>query len=114
MFRVVGAPAATLTAAVRHVRGVQIGPAAVIGSALRDVADEASALDAPRARTLLPQFDTGCWSRYSLGGAPALTHYHAYHISLLRKIAAMTGDRSWGVVADRWEGYQRHGGCPPA
>jgi hypothetical protein len=66
------------------------------------------------ARALLPQFDTGCWSRYSLGGAPASTHYHAYHISLLRKIAALTGDRSWAVVAARWERYQRHGGCPPA
>ena len=49
-----------------------------------------------------------------VGGAPASTHYHAYHISLLRKIAALTGDRSWAVVAARWERYQRHGGCPPA
>jgi peptidoglycan hydrolase-like protein with peptidoglycan-binding domain len=66
------------------------------------------------ARALLPQFDTGCWSRYSLGGAPASTHYHAYHIGLLRRIAALSGDRSWGVVAARWQRYQRHGGCPPA
>ena len=66
------------------------------------------------ARALLPRFDTGCWSRYSLGGAPASTHYHAYHISLLRKVAALTGDPSWAVVAARWEAYQHHGGCPPA
>jgi hypothetical protein len=65
-------------------------------------------------RALLPQFDTGCWSRYSLGGALASVHYHAYHISLLRKVAALTGDRSWATVAARWEGYLRHGGCPPA
>jgi len=64
------------------------------------------------ARRLLPQFDTGCWSRYSLGGAPASTHYHAYHIALLRRIAAVTGDRSWAVVAARWEGYLHRGGCP--
>ncbi|MGH3092450.1 MAG: peptidoglycan-binding protein, partial [Gaiellaceae bacterium] len=28
------------------------------------------------ARALLPRFDTGCWSRYSLDGAPASTTYH--------------------------------------
>jgi peptidoglycan hydrolase-like protein with peptidoglycan-binding domain len=64
------------------------------------------------ARRLLPRFDTGCWSRYSLGGAPASMHYHAYHIALLRRIAAVTGDRSWAVVAARWEGYVHRGGCP--
>jgi peptidoglycan hydrolase-like protein with peptidoglycan-binding domain len=64
------------------------------------------------ARRLLPQFDTGCWSRYSLGGASASMHYHAYHIALLRRIAAVTGDRSWAVVAARWEGYVHRGGCP--
>ena len=64
------------------------------------------------AQAELPQFDTGCWSRYSLGGAPASTHYHAYHIALLRRIAAVTGDRSWAVVAARWAGYLHRGGCP--
>jgi peptidoglycan hydrolase-like protein with peptidoglycan-binding domain len=64
------------------------------------------------ARRLLPRFDTGCWSRYSLGGSPASQHYHAYHIRLLRQIAAATGQRSWATVADRWQGYLHHG-CSP-
>jgi peptidoglycan hydrolase-like protein with peptidoglycan-binding domain len=65
------------------------------------------------ARRLLPRFDTGCWSRYSLGGAPASAHYMAYHVQLLRQIARVTGERSWATVADRWQGYERSsGGCP--
>jgi len=85
-----------------------------------DYADRSGDPAAPRlaaqlgtaAHRLLPRFDTGCWSRYSLGGAPASPHYHAYHVSLLRRIARLTGDPSWGVVAARWQGYERHGGCP--
>ncbi len=64
------------------------------------------------ARRLLPKFDTGCWSRYSLGGAPASAHYMAYHVQLLRQVARATGERSWATVADRWRGYERTGGCP--
>jgi hypothetical protein len=64
------------------------------------------------ARRLLPRFDTGCWSRYSLGGAPASVHYMAYHVQLLRQVAGATGERSWATVADRWRGYERSGGCP--
>ena len=66
------------------------------------------------ARRLLPRFDTGCWSRYSLGGPPASQHYHAYHIALLHRMARVTGERSWAAVAARWARYRRHGGCPPA
>ncbi len=64
------------------------------------------------AHRLLPKFDTGCWSRYSLGGAPASAHYMAYHVQLLRQVARATGERSWATVADRWRGYERSGGCP--
>jgi hypothetical protein len=64
------------------------------------------------ARRLLPKFDTGCWSRYSLGGAPASAHYMAYHVQLLRQVARATGERSWATVANRWRGYERSGGCP--
>jgi peptidoglycan hydrolase-like protein with peptidoglycan-binding domain len=67
---------------------------------------------ATAARRLLPKFDTGCWSRYSLGGAPASAHYMAYHVQLLRQVARATGERSWATVANRWRGYERSGGCP--
>jgi peptidoglycan hydrolase-like protein with peptidoglycan-binding domain len=62
-------------------------------------------------RTLLPQFDTGCWSRYSLGGSPASVHYHTYHVSLLKQLADVTGDPVWGTTASRWQGYLQAGAC---
>jgi D-glucuronyl C5-epimerase C-terminus/Putative peptidoglycan binding domain len=61
-------------------------------------------------RTLLPQLDTGCWSRYSLGGSPASLHYHTYHVTLLKQLAARTGDPLWSTTAARWDGYLRSGG----
>ncbi|MGH3094205.1 MAG: D-glucuronyl C5-epimerase family protein, partial [Gaiellaceae bacterium] len=63
------------------------------------------------ARALLPRFDTGCWSRYSLDGAPASTTYHTYHVSLLRQLARRTGEALWGETAARWKGYLRAGTC---
>ena len=41
---------------------------------------------------LLPRFDTGSWSRYSLGGPEATLHYHRYVVNLLRILAARTKD----------------------
>ena len=61
-------------------------------------------------RSLLGQFDNGCWSRYSLGGSSASLHYHTYHVRLLRELAAQTGDSLWATTAARWEGYLRSGG----
>jgi hypothetical protein len=55
------------------------------------------------ARTLLPQFDMGCWSRYSLGGSAATPSYHAYHIRLLRLLTRLTRDPSWADTAARWQ-----------
>jgi hypothetical protein len=54
------------------------------------------------ARTLLPQFDLGCWSRYALGGAAASAHYHAYHVELLRRLAAARPAPIWRKTAVRW------------
>jgi peptidoglycan hydrolase-like protein with peptidoglycan-binding domain len=62
-------------------------------------------------KTLLPQFDTGCWSRYSLGGSPASLHYHTYHVGLLKQLADITGDPVWGTTASRWQGYLQAGAC---
>ena len=63
------------------------------------------------ARALLPRFDTGCWSRYSLDGSPASTSYHTYHVSLLRQLARRTGEALWSETAARWKGYLRAGTC---
>jgi D-glucuronyl C5-epimerase C-terminus len=51
---------------------------------------------------LLPQFDLGCWGRYQLGGAAADTHYEAYHVDLLRRLAATHPDPIWRETYLRW------------
>ena len=58
------------------------------------------------ARTLLPRFDTGYWSLYSLRGDESPLDYHDYVIGLLRKLATRTGDAAWREAADRFEGYE--------
>jgi hypothetical protein len=58
------------------------------------------------AQTLLPRFDTGYWSRYSLRGDDSPLHYHDYVIALLRKLAARTGDAAWSDTADRFLAYE--------
>ena len=63
------------------------------------------------AHALLPSFDTGCWSRYSLNGQPASPGYHSYHVQLLRRLYATTHDPLWQQTAARWDGYQRAPSC---
>ena len=58
------------------------------------------------AGQLLPRFDTGYWSLYSLRGDDSPLHYHDYVITLLRKLAARTGDASWSETADRFQAYK--------
>ena len=55
---------------------------------------------------LLPRFDTGFWSRYSLGRDSPLK-YHNYVISLLRLLGTRTGEPSWRARATRFERYVR-------
>jgi hypothetical protein len=59
---------------------------------------------------LLPRFDTGSWSRYSLGGAEETVAYHEYVTSLLWKFERRTHGWRWRVYASRFRGY-RH--LPP-
>ena len=62
------------------------------------------------AARLLPRFDTGSWSLYSLGGAPASMHYHLYVVNLLRTLADETGAPIWDRYATRFALYaQRRG-----
>jgi D-glucuronyl C5-epimerase-like protein len=64
------------------------------------------------SRALLAQFDTGCWSRYSLGGGEADLHYHAYHVQLLRRLAATRPHAIWKRTADRWSRFLRNRSRP--
>jgi hypothetical protein len=54
------------------------------------------------ARRLLPRFDLGCWARYQLGGAAASLHYQAYHVELLRRLAATHAEPIWRRTYLRW------------
>lgn len=58
------------------------------------------------AEALLPRFDTGYWSLYSLRGDESPLDYHDYVIALLRKLATRTGDTAWSEAADRFYAYE--------
>jgi D-glucuronyl C5-epimerase-like protein len=58
------------------------------------------------AETLLPQFDTGYWSLYSLNGKEAPLSYHDYVVTLLKKLAARTQDTTWSDFATRFQSYE--------
>jgi hypothetical protein len=57
------------------------------------------------AKSLLPRFDTGHWTRYALGVESNL-HYQDYVIDLLKLLAKRTGDPVWTDTADRFELYE--------
>jgi D-glucuronyl C5-epimerase C-terminus len=56
------------------------------------------------AAELLPRFDTGYWSRYTLVGESSLG-YHVYVVRLLEKLAAATGLDFWRRAASRFGRY---------
>jgi hypothetical protein len=58
------------------------------------------------AESMLPRFDTGYWSLYSLRGDDSSLDYHDYVIALLRKLAARTGEPRWSEIADRFYAYE--------
>jgi heparosan-N-sulfate-glucuronate 5-epimerase len=57
---------------------------------------------------LLPAFDTGYWSRYSLGVRwhLATVHYHTIHVRQLRYLGNLLDCRAFSSYADRWEEYE--------
>jgi hypothetical protein len=57
------------------------------------------------AKTMLPRFDTGHWSRYSLG-VESSVHYQDFVISLLKTLAKRTGDTAWSDEASRFALYE--------
>jgi hypothetical protein len=58
------------------------------------------------ATALLPRFDTGYWSLYSLAGGESSLAYHQYVITLLRKLAKRTADPAFRETADRFKEYE--------
>ena len=60
---------------------------------------------ATAARTLLPRFDTGDWSRYELGGGYATREYQKFVTDLLAKLARQTQDPFWVATSQRFRAY---------
>jgi hypothetical protein len=58
------------------------------------------------ARSMLPRFDSGFWSYYSLGEDESTLAYQDYVITLLKQLATRTDDPIWRDYADRFQGYE--------
>jgi hypothetical protein len=58
------------------------------------------------AERLLPRFDTGYWSLYSLAGDESPLEYHTYVIQLLTRLAARHPDGPWAAAAARFTAYR--------
>jgi len=58
------------------------------------------------AAALLPKFDTGAWSLYSLGGNESTLDYQRYVVSLLKRIGARNKDIFWTGWGDRFASYE--------
>jgi hypothetical protein len=93
------------------VLNAQLQAALSIGHYARLVDDDRARLLARRlrrtARLLLPRFDTGSWSRYSLGGRPATLEYHSYVTELLWRLSARQRGGRWRIYANRFSKYRR-------
>jgi D-glucuronyl C5-epimerase-like protein len=91
------------------VLNAQLQSAISIGDYAQLAADPDAAAYADRllatAKAMLPRFDTGHWSRYSLGIESDL-HYQDYVIGLLKSLAKRTGDPAWQDAADRFALYE--------
>jgi hypothetical protein len=90
------------------VLNAQLQAALSLASYARTAGDARAAGLAVRLRTsaaaLLRRFDTGFWSRYSLGRESPLK-YHVYVVSLLKRLAAQTEQPVWTRAAARFERY---------
>ncbi len=56
------------------------------------------------ARKKLHEFDTGYWTRYSLGRESPLA-YHVYVVEMLGRLARRTGQPYWQEMHDRFDAY---------
>jgi D-glucuronyl C5-epimerase C-terminus len=84
--------------------------AAISLSVYGDLSEDAEAASlsdrlAATALALLPRFDTGYWSLYSLGGEEAPLNYHRFVVSLLKTLAQRTQDPAWETWYERFNRY---------
>jgi hypothetical protein len=85
------------------VLNAQLQTAISIGEYARTSGDPNAALFADKllssAAALLPQFDTGSWSLYALGGTEASLHYHSYVVDLLNRLSQLDDRPQWPEYA---------------
>lgn len=60
---------------------------------------------------LLPEFDAGYWSLYTIDGRICSPFYHKLHIAQLEAMNALTGDDIYLEYADKWRDYLNNGMC---
>jgi hypothetical protein len=60
-------------------------------------------------RDVLPQYDTGWWTKYSLYPSTpadlAKPIYHRFHIDQLHVLATLTDEPAFASTARRWDAY---------
>lgn len=60
-------------------------------------------------RDLLPRYDTGWWTKYSLYPSTpadlAKPIYHRFHVDQLHVLATLTGEPAFARTAERWAAY---------
>ena len=92
------------------VLNAQLQAALSVGDYAEIAGDPSAAAFAARlagaAARLLPRFDTGYWSLYSLRGDDSPPDYHEYVITLLRRLGARTGEPAWSETAERFHAYE--------
>lgn len=57
---------------------------------------------------ILPQFDNGYWSLYSLDKKMASPFYHNLHIAQLQALYSLTKQEIFNTYACRWKAYQKN------
>jgi heparosan-N-sulfate-glucuronate 5-epimerase len=73
-----------------------------------DVAAEMFSRSSSALEVMLPQFDTGWWTRYSLYPAYedlATPFYHRIHVAQIDVMARLSGACAFAAAAERWDGY---------
>ena len=122
-YRVIPAKLVSYLSAGPWIRLYAFDPTAVLNAQLQTIYSlktYASNADDPRADALasrmqasavamLPRFDTGYWTYYSLPATPSTLHYQKYVVRLLNLLTP--GDSRFGDAAKRFAGYARQ---PPA
>lgn len=57
---------------------------------------------------MLPEFDIGYWSLYTIDGRICSPFYHKLHIAQLEVMYKLTGNKIYSIYSMKWEKYQKN------